>query len=490
MAQSMAGATAGVAQASGASSTAIRLMAALSGAVILLMMLLGLLMRLAQGGTIAIDAAFFYQLMTAHGAGMVGIAGFGGATIMWCFVAREVALTEAVLWAFIGIFLIGVVFVLGGIFIGGFGGAWTFLYPLPAISLGVWSTGAAASFMLGLTLIGVAFLLFYVEIGRALIARYGGLGRALGWPLLFTGKQDDVPPPSIIAAAAVTVFNTIGIVVGAAVLLASLVNLYVPAFAIDALLAKNMIYFFGHVFINATIYMAVIAVYAIVPEYTGRQWKSSRLFVGAWTAVLVMVLAVYPHHLLQDVVMPGWALVVGQIVSYLSGLPVIAVTAFSLLAYLHRAGVKWDLTLALLTLGVFGWAAGVVPAIVDATIVVNKVLHNTLWVPGHFHFYLLLGMVAMLLGFMAWLVRGRPATEADPDGGPGWLFWTYLVGGLGFVLVFLVAGAMSVPRRWAVHLPEWMLQDRIGSLLAAVVIIATSGLVLRFLVRWRQAGAG
>jgi len=37
------------------------------------------------------------------------------------------------------------------------------------------------------------------------------------------------------------------------------------AFGIDALLAKNLIYFFGHVFINTTIYMAVIAVYEIIP---------------------------------------------------------------------------------------------------------------------------------------------------------------------------------------------------------------------------------
>ena len=34
-----------------------------------------------------------------------------------------------------------------------------------------------------------------------------------------------------------------------------------------------MIYFFGHVFINATIYMAVIAVYEMMPLYTHRPWR-------------------------------------------------------------------------------------------------------------------------------------------------------------------------------------------------------------------------
>ena len=74
-------------------------------------------------------------------------------------------------------------------------------------------------------------------------------------------------------------FNSIGIVFGAAVIVASIVNLLFPSFEVDALIAKNAIYFFGHVFVNATIYMAVTAVYEILPSYTGRPLKSSRLFI-------------------------------------------------------------------------------------------------------------------------------------------------------------------------------------------------------------------
>ena len=53
--------------------------------------------------------------------------------------------------------------------------------------------------------------------------------------------------------------------------------------------------------------MAVIALYEIDPEYTGKPWKTTRAFAIAWTAVLLFVLAVYPHHLMQDWAMPGWA---------------------------------------------------------------------------------------------------------------------------------------------------------------------------------------
>jgi hypothetical protein len=65
----------------------------------------------------------------------------------------------------------------------------------------------------------------------------------------------------------VLIVNIPGLVIGAGILMLSLVNLYAPGFAVDPLVAKNMIYFFGHVFINATIYMSVIAVYEILPVY-------------------------------------------------------------------------------------------------------------------------------------------------------------------------------------------------------------------------------
>jgi cytochrome c oxidase subunit 1 len=390
-------------------------------------------------------------------------------------------------WAFIALFLLGVVFILTSIFIGGYGGAWTFLFPLPAMSGGAWEPWAGALFILGYTSIGVGFLLYYLAIGYPIIKQYGGLGRAMAWHVAFGGADpEDGPPPTIIAASVVTVFNTLGIVVGAAVLVASLVNLLVPGFAVDALLAKNMIFFFGHVFINASIYMAVIAVYEIIPEYTGRPWKTTRIFAIAWASILLFVMAVYPHHLLQDMVMPGWMLVMGQIVSYLSGLPLLVVTAFSLCVYLVGSKMRWDLASALLVLAVAGWSVGSVPAIIDGMIVVNKVMHNTQWVPGHFHIYLLLGEVAMSFGFMAWLVRGRSASEEGLSGLDKMAFGAYVLGGAGFTVMFLVSGAMSIPRRWAVHLPEWVFQDQIATAFGALVVLSTLVIVVKYVGGMRR----
>ena len=52
---------------------------ALAALVLLLMMVLGLAMRLAQSNWVDLAPDLFYQVMTAHGVGMVGAAGLAGA---------------------------------------------------------------------------------------------------------------------------------------------------------------------------------------------------------------------------------------------------------------------------------------------------------------------------------------------------------------------------------------------------------------------------
>ena len=83
------------------------------GLVLLLMMLLGLTMRLAQAQWITVPPNFFYVVMTMHGAGMVGITGLAGAAVMWHFVRRYVPVSTAVFVANLVFFIIGAAFILG-----------------------------------------------------------------------------------------------------------------------------------------------------------------------------------------------------------------------------------------------------------------------------------------------------------------------------------------------------------------------------------------
>lgn len=468
-----------------AESVGVKLYLGTSFAVLLLMMLAGISMRATQAGWIDIPPNIFYQLMTVHGAGMVGIAGLAGAGIMWFFLRRYVNLSVGVLYLNYALFLIGVVLILASIFLGGYAGAWTFLWPLPAKSMGLWSADAAAGYILGLIFIGVGFLAFYFDAGVAIARRYGSILRGLGVDQLFSGKIDAAHPPAVVASSMVIIVNTIGTVTGAVVLIVTLANLYFPALTINALMAKNLIYFFGHVFINATIYMSVIAVYELLPVYAKRPWKVSRPFLASWFAATVFVLAVYPHHLLLDMVMPNWMLALGQIVSYLSGIPVLLVTAYGALVLVYRSGIEWKPPARWLMLSLFGWGVGVVPAIVDATIHVNKVMHNTLWVPGHFHFYLLVGLLPMIIGFSIH-VFGR--SRKLNDGLHKLVFNLYALGAVCFSAAFLAGGWASVPRRFAAHWDAWRVYDRPGTIAAAVVVLCILALTASVLFRTLTGG--
>lgn len=464
--------------------TVFALYAISSLVVFILAMIFGLIMRMAQGTWISVPPDLLYQLMTAHGAAMVGTVSLAASAVMWFFLRKYVRLHVSIFVANYVLFMLGAVLILGSVFIGGFAGGWTFLYPLPVQSMSMWSLHAAVLFMLGYLLIGVGFLLFYLDAMYAIIQVYGNLGRALGMQWLFRGVVDKSHPTTVVASTMVIIVNGLGVLGGAVILVMSIVNAYVPELSIDPLLAKNLIYFFGHVFINCTIYMAVMAVYELLPRYTGRAWGVSRPFLWAWVASTVMVLIIYPHHLLMDFVMPHWMLAMGQIIGYTSGLPVFTVTVYGALTNIHRSGMRWSLPSRLIILSMFGWAAGIVPAIVDGTISVNKVMHNTLWVPGHFHFYLLLGVIPMLLALWFHLIGDRePASDRSSDK-LGLI--VFIIGGLVLVGSFLAAGYASVPRRFAQHLSEWVTYDQVGSAGAILVVAAlllfavriTSGLLM------------
>lgn len=87
----------------------------------------------------------------------------------------------------------------------------------------------------------------------------------------------------------------------------------------------------------------------------------------------------------------------------------------------------------------------------------------------------------MSFGVMAWLVRHRE--HATFNGLERTAFWAYVAGSLGFILVLLTAGAMSVPRRWAMHAPEWIAQDRISTLFGLIILLGATYFVTRYAIR-------
>lgn len=169
----------------------------------------------------------------------------------------------------------------------------------------------------------------------------------------------------------------------------------------------------------------------------------NRLVAIAWNATLLFVLFAYFHHLYMDFAQPKGLQIFGQVASYGSSVPATAVTIFGVGSQLYRSGIRWSFTPLAFATGIVGWAIGGVAAVVDSTIAVNSLFHNTLWVPAHFHTYFLVGYVLMLLGFLNHIRQSW--SERLAIGG----LITMLAGGYGFLLMFYLGGMAGVPRRFA-----------------------------------------
>jgi cytochrome c oxidase subunit 1 len=413
---------------------------------------LGLLMRISQAGFLAsVPPEWFYAVMTLHGLGMVGlwfVAGMAGISVL---LARYVRPTLTVSWIAFGATLIGVALLLAATLIGRLGVGWYFLYPLPFHSGGTWPAWATASLFAALAIMGVGWTLWAGDLLWAIARRYR-LSNALGWQYLFGSGAPEVPPIIIIATV-----SFIGVLAGlvAAVVILALVAIeqFTTGFTNDALLIKNLTFYFGHMLVNITMYYGVAMVYEIMPAYTGRPWKSNALVAGSWNLVLFLVMFAYFHHLYMDFAQPQWLQVTGQLASYLISVPAAVVTIFSTLVLVYGANMRWKLPSVMLYLGVMGWAIGGVAAVIDSTVMVNTRFHNTLWVPAHFHTYYVMGVVLMILGTVFHLSTDV-SKISESDRLTRTIVTAVGIGGYGFLLMFYLAGVAGVPRRYAVYPDE------------------------------------
>jgi cytochrome c oxidase subunit 1 len=413
---------------------------------------LGFLMRVLQAGFFAATPPeWFYAVMTLHGLGMVGlwfVAGMAGLSLL---LSRYVRPTLAVSWIAFGATLTGVVLLLAATLVGRLGVGWYFLYPLPFHSGGTWPPWATASLFAALAIMGVGWTLWAGDLLWAIARRYR-FSEALGWQYL-TGRDTPEVPPIIIIATVSFIGVLAGLVAAVVILGLVAIEQLKGGFTNDALLIKNLTFYFGHMLVNITMYFGVAMVYEIMPVYTGRPWKTNKLVAASWNLVLLLVMFAYLHHLYMDFAQPQWLQVTGQISSYLISVPAAVVTIFSTLALVSRSNMRWKLPSTLLYLGVMGWAIGGVAAVIDSTVMVNSRFHNTLWVPAHFHTYYVMGVVLMILGAV-FHVATDLSKQPESRILTRTIVMTVGVGGYGFLLMFYLAGVAGVPRRYAAYPDE------------------------------------
>ncbi|MCC6240890.1 MAG: cbb3-type cytochrome c oxidase subunit I [Phycisphaerales bacterium] len=452
-----------------------------SGLIIIFLMLLdGLAMRTAQAGWMPpLNPDWFYALLSLHGAGMVVGFILCGMGAIWYLLRRHIDLNKSLAIAALLLNWIGVVFVLVSTLIGKYAGLYTVLMPLPF--KGSWPSWATGVFLLGLVFVNIGWMIWCMQMLGGCMRAFGGLRGAIGWDYVWSNKKfkeaGKAPPPPEAFAAFLAGLDGLICGVAAMLVVTSLVIHWIdPKVLIDNLWAKNLIYFFAHTMVNLVIYMLAGVIYVALPYATKRQYHTSIILVIGWWCSTILTLTNYFHHLYMDFAQANILSYAGQLSSYLSALPVTAVTVAGALMLVWRSRIRWSLGAIFLYSGIIGWVVGGIGAEIDASIAFNVHLHNTLWVPAHFHTYLLGGCLLFVLGWVFLLLESRSSRVTSAS--IRWLLGLLIYGGMTtFLLGFYVAGALGVPRRYAVEPGAGPLTAQIGTIGATIMII---GFILAF----------
>ncbi len=412
------------------------------------LLLMGMFMRSIQANTFSSAQAWFYPMMTLHGTGMAGLWWVAALACASRVLSRYTEPSERVSqFALFGTTL-GVVLLLISVLIGRFAAGWYFLYPLPL--KGGWPIWASVIFLLAFTVLGATWLIWVLDLLRSIARKYT-LSQALAWHYI-RGKSEPEIPPAVLITTVSLIAGIASLLSGVAVLVLFFHELLTGT-RNDALLMKNLTFLFGHLLVNLSLYLAVAAVYEVLPHYTKREWRTNKIVAISWNSVLAIVILAYFHHLYMDFVQPTSLQYIGQIASYMSSVPAAVVTVFGAVVLVYRAPVRWSLGFSLLFFGLMGWGIGGLGAVIDSTIAVNSKFHNTFWVPAHFHTYMIEGLVLMILGYFYHYCQEK-AQLPENLRFQKVIVALMLVGGYGFLLMAYFSGARSLPRRYAIYPSE------------------------------------
>jgi cytochrome c oxidase subunit 1 len=449
---------------------------------------LGVIMRQSQANLLRVSPNFFYAAMTAHGLGaFVAWAGFAvmgfGYWVLESvgFKMRPLAfaLGQVAFWTMV----IGTAGIVITTLIFGFGGSWVFLYPIPFHSASQWGHVATAFFCFSVLLAGVAILAWCVSILMACVGpsspaekpgvlnRLGvSFGMAILWPKRFPVRE---PLPYPVLPLAVIAIDMIIATLPLAVLLVEMIiQAFAPSVTVDPLLAKNVLWFFGHPVVYLLLFPAVAVYYLLIPRYSKKPLVAGNAIAVAWLLAVVVNVIIWAHHVYldypSDSIQSGLD-TISQPLTFSITL-VSALSLFSLSATIWRSEFEWTVGAKFLAAGLVGWFTAGISGVINATITLDTQVHNTLWIVGHFHQMALLNIGVVVFAaayeFVPELWRRAWYSKRLGD----WHFWLTIIGGYGMIILWLTQGLTGAPRRWAV-LPTKYDGQTIASLAFIVLIV-------------------
>src|SRR5690625_2883543 len=197
---------------------------------------------------------------------------------------------------------------------------------------------------------------------------------------------------------------------------------------INVLVTRTLFWYFGHPLVYFWLLPAYMAWYAIIPKIIGGRIFSDSLARMAFILLIFFSIPVGFHHQLTEPgIDPTWKFV-QVVLTFMVVIPTL-MTAFSLFATFEVTGRKkgykglfgwlrhlpWkDVRFVASFIGMLAFIPGGAGGIINASNQMNQVVHNTIWVTGHFHLTVGTTVALTFIGVSYLIVphiRGRVLTK-------------------------------------------------------------------------------
>lgn len=234
---------------------------------------------------------------------------------------------------------------------------------------------------------------------------------------------------------------------------------------INVELSRTLFWYFGHPLVYFWLLPAYMAWYVVVPKILGVPVFSDSLARLSFVLFILFSIPVGFHHQLMEPGIENFWKFFQVILTFMVIIPSL-MTAFSMFANFERAGRKnggkglfgwftklpWnDLRFTSLFIAMAFFIPGGAGGIINASFQLNEIVHNTLWVVGHFHITVGTPVAMTFMGLTFWMIpylTGRKFTKTMEKLG----FIQIGLWAVGMLLMSTaqhVLGLLGAPRRTA-----------------------------------------
>lgn len=234
---------------------------------------------------------------------------------------------------------------------------------------------------------------------------------------------------------------------------------------INVELSRSLFWFFGHPLVYFWLLPAYMAWYVIVPKLIGTKVFSDSLARLSFVLFILFSIPVGFHHQLTEPGISNFWKFLQVVLTFMVIIPSL-MTAFSMFATFEIAGRKKG------GKGLFGWFTklpwkdvrftsifvamaffipGGAGGIINASFQLNEIVHNTLWIVGHFHITVGTPVAMTFMGLTFWIIpylTGRKFSKSMQKLG----FIQIITWASGMLLMSTsqhILGLLGAPRRTA-----------------------------------------